>query len=297
MKVDSISFNDLMRLAPTKPHESHPFEQSLGAGPYIFKQYQRGESKCAHCGRPIKRIFRIATAAQEMFDIGSECILNLAEVDTSTIALKTDVKRAQRLAVQEEKATKKKALRDKMWADKRAEAKATYPDELAWLVAFEGRNSFYESLQHQLHEYGGLSEKQWHCITKALNPPEPPPQESFSLAVGTTVIVTKFLAHRIGEETGLTRPHFAIEIEKVTRETQKAYQVRAKLSAQRTNHCCVCGRLLTNPNSVIRGIGPICGGYYEVDNLEALAEKLRTVNKTIEMWLPKSQIKEERPAE
>lgn len=123
------------------------------------------------------------------------------------------------------------------------------------------------------------------------------PKRAFTLAVGEVVRVSKFIARKIGHEAGLNRAHFLLEVVEVHDETAKAYKLKVRMSAQRSNRCCVCGLELTNPESVQNGIGPECGDGYKLDwksdrpALEQLAEKLRVAS-VVDLWLPKSVIKE-----
>lgn len=265
----------------------------LGPRPFRFTGLTHGASKCALCGKRITNLYGVQAGDGSSHFVGSECILGMANGFEAHLV--GQVKVAKRNYDAQKRAAREAARREQ---ERKAALESTekeYAPQAAWLRAYKGYSSFYESLQRQLAQNGGLSPRQWECVSNAIaKANEPKPERVFSLAVGTTLIVSKFFARIIGEKTGLTRPHFAIEILGVEAETEKAYKVTAKLSAQRTAHCCVCGKRLTNPNSVAAGIGPICGGFYEVDNLEALAEKLRSVEATVDMWIPKSQIKEER---
>jgi rRNA maturation protein Nop10 len=46
------------------------------------------------------------------------------------------------------------------------------------------------------------------------------------------------------------------------REIAKDPAAAAKAYGLKFNHCCICGRELTNPESRVRGIGPICAGRF-----------------------------------
>lgn len=85
-------------------------------------------------------------------------------------------------------------------------------------------------------------------------------------------------------------------------ETPKAVYLfgHGTLETQKMGMCCVCGRTLTHPVSVLLGIGPECGehwwdweriGGYSEENIA----KLRTIiyDMKIDQWIPKSCIKEE----
>jgi len=112
---------------------------------------------------------------------------------------------------------------------------------------------------------------------------------------GMTIVISKWKAKEIAEAAGFTRPHFAMDVLKVERETERAIQLTMRLSAQRTTHCGVCGIRLTNPESVTAGIGPICaeksGVSFSGTSLAELSEALKTTRE-VTSWLPKSAIKE-----
>lgn len=88
-----------------------------------------------------------------------------------------------------------------------------------------------------------------------------------------------------------------IFIGKILKETPKAVYIYGHGSAEtrKTGRCCMCGRKLTHPVSVILGIGPECGkhfwnwdavGGYTSENVERLKGKLQDI--TIDTWMPKS---------
>lgn len=124
-----------------------------------------------------------------------------------------------------------------------------------------------------------------------------PVEREFTIAVGETIRINKFHAKRIGDAAGLTRAHFVFEVVGVLDESPKAYRLKLKAKAQRSGHCCVCGLPLTNPESVMKGIGPDCGDGYKLDwnsdkdLLLQLSEKL-SIYSEVTTWLPKAAIKE-----
>lgn len=74
---------------------------------------------------------------------------------------------------------------------------------------------------------------------------------------------------------------------------------RGTLETQKMGCCCVCGRTLTHPVSVLLGIGPECGGHwwnwnavggYSEENLAKL--RLVIFDMKIDQWIPKSCIQE-----
>ena len=50
--------------------------------------------------------------------------------------------------------------------------------------------------------------------------------------------------------------------------------------------------MLTNPESIAAGIGPICGAGYGVMTWQEVEAKLANVPVVAKVWVPKSQIKE-----
>lgn len=274
-----------------KPVVRHAFE-NVGAGPYKFLGIEAGSSKCADCGKHIKNLYRVQIGNGTIVDVGSECILKLSRTDTKSLVQVAKSAKAKWDSKKREAAKAKKHAAQA--ALSRESSLQKYPAEVAFLESYVGNSGFLCSLKNQLAKFGGLSEKQWPYVRDAIVQASMPKQAKvFTLAVGETIIVKKFIAKKIGEKTGLNHPHFAIEVLEVKAESAKAYLIVGKLSAQRTSHCCVCGLSLTNAVSVLAGIGPICADRYNVSTTEELHAKLQTQYKaTVETWIPKSQIKE-----
>jgi len=92
----------------------------------------------------------------------------------------------------------------------------------------------------------------------------------------------------------------------VLKETERAVYIYGQGTTQttKTGICCVCGRTLTHPVSVILGIGPECGGHfhdwkaiggYTEANIERLKSAVKEIK--IDQWLPKSVIKTKEASE
>jgi hypothetical protein len=171
--------------------------------------------------------------------------------------------------------------------------------EIAWLDAYKGTFDFYLSLKAQYAKKGKLSPAQISAVQKAMVRDQeraaPKPAQSFSITPGTVIIVGKWLAKEIAQKAGSPRAHHALEIVSVLGETERAYKLKVKLSAQRTSFCGVCGKPLSNPESVADGIGPICAQKWDLpsSNLLALADALNLMRLVeVETWVPKATIKE-----
>lgn len=174
--------------------------------------------------------------------------------------------------------------------------------EIEWLRSYGGTFPFYLDLKRQFEAKGGLSEKQWAAITRAVER-ECTPRKSttwgndreFTYKAGDILLLKRWGAKVLAQNAGVVRPHFVVEVLETLAETPKAVRLRLRLSAQRTSHCGICGIALTNPHSVDAGIGPICAGRagvsYGEKSLDELAEQLREVGE-VETWLPAGAIKE-----
>jgi hypothetical protein len=84
----------------------------------------------------------------------------------------------------------------------------------------------------------------------------------------------------------------------VVRETQKAMLVKLNGFLRPSGTCLHCGRRLTNPVSLLYGIGPICGEHFNINPLSS-AEELHSIYEEMarlmgevkwEGWIPKSQV-------
>lgn len=166
-----------------------------------------------------------------------------------------------------------------------------------FLRQYNGNNSFLLSLKNQYLYKGYLSESQLFHLNRAMQPKlelviKP---ESFTLQAGEVLLIRKRAATDIVEQSGYTKPFYTFKVIEVLRETQKAYQVKVRLSAQKTSWCNCCGLPLTDERSVIAGIGPICAENHGLPwGDRSLLEMDIKLRETIEVtaWLAKSMIKE-----
>lgn len=174
-----------------------------------------------------------------------------------------------------------------------------FADVVAWLRSYNGTFPFYLSLKAQLEKNGKLSPKQVDAVVRAMErdhaKAEAQANRTYSIAPGAVIVVGKWLAKEIAIKAGYPRAHHVLEVVEVLGETDRAYQLKVKLSAQRTSRCGVCGLTLTNPESVRDGIGPICAEKSELPSrdLVALAEKFKLMCLVdVVTWVPKASIKE-----
>jgi hypothetical protein len=179
-----------------------------------------------------------------------------------------------------------------------------YPTECAWLESYSDTFPFYLSLKSQLAQRNSLSPTQLlrvqEAIAREFSRIAPTTPREFSLKPEQVIQVTKWAAHKVAETAGLTRPHFALKVIQVLAETERAIQLEVRLTASRTSFCCICGLKLTNAESVIAGIGPICSGRtgvsFSQSSLAELEQQLLTTQ-NVTTWLPKRAVKNFRTSE
>jgi hypothetical protein len=181
------------------------------------------------------------------------------------------------------------------WGEENAEV-------VEWLTNYKGTFDFYLSLKAQLEKKGELSPNQVATIHRAIDRDkvravEQAKPKAYTIAPGTVIVVNQFAAEDLAAMAGRARnrKHHTFLVTQVHAETEKAYRLTLRFSAQRTSHCGVCGLTLKNPESVARGIGPICAEKYGIDYsgdcLKELSDKLSS-EVEVTSWIPKRSIKE-----
>lgn len=171
-----------------------------------------------------------------------------------------------------------------------------------WIENYTGSFDFILSLKAQLLVKGYLSEKQMSAAERCMQKDQQPkltlvkPAPSFSVKAGQVLEVSKGFAKKIAQQNGSDKTFYNFEILEVKAETQKAILVLTKASAKVTSHCCVCGRTLTDPASILSGIGPVCADnngipHGDVEVTKAALEEIATKEIAVETWIPKSTIK------
>lgn len=162
-----------------------------------------------------------------------------------------------------------------------------------YLESYNGTHPFLLSVKEQLQENGSISDRQAEAVSKFMANDRSATHE----LVGKTIEIKAWLAKSLSTEKNI-QMFRNIVVNQVVRETPKAYLIRAKLAAKPAVNCHVCGRDLDNEISIATGIGPVCaekiGFERNLDKYQLLTAIQELVEKTgiIELWLPKSQIKE-----
>jgi len=173
--------------------------------------------------------------------------------------------------------------------------------EIKWIIANAGTNDFAHSLDQQLLRTGNLTEKQVAAVTRQLNRPAAAPieaievgsvakmQEAFASAIESGLKRPKMrlagfvlkLAPATGRNKGAiyvtSSDEYLGKIADGTftpaRDCDAGKQAEivalcadplaaAVAYGRETGQCACCGRELTDPESIERGIGPICAEKY-----------------------------------
>lgn len=184
------------------------------------------------------------------------------------------------------------------------------PKVVNFLRAYKGSFPFLVSVRDYFETHGRLTEGQTNAVLKSIayeenkgravsaETPSPFVPKPFTIHPGQRIRVGPTQARKFAALAELIRPHFTFEVLFVKVETAHAYLLVLEANAQRSGVCCICGRALTNPESVTHGIGPVCGNGYALNwssdraALLQLAEKLKVISKPFETWVPKKAIKE-----
>lgn len=181
-----------------------------------------------------------------------------------------------------------------------AEWAAAHPAEYAWMTRNAAPGSFAASLLEWLHKFGSLTERQLSAVSGKVE--KVVQQRASAPAVSTTELEDAFARARAAglQRVRVTigkivvkpaSPHssnpgalYVVDdgtyMGKVMQgrfhrsrdcgPEQEALVLRlladpktaAETYGKETGNCCICNRLLTDPESVARGIGPICAGRF-----------------------------------
>ena len=170
----------------------------------------------------------------------------------------------------------------------------------SWIENYTGNFDFILSLKTQLLVKGYLSDNQIAAAERCMNRAKQPKLEvvkpRFSVEPGQVLELKKSFAKKIAQQNGSDKTFFNFEVLEVKAETARALLVRTKASAKVTSQCCICGRVLTDPASILSGIGPICADnagipHGDVEVTKAALEELASKEVEVETWIPKSAVK------
>lgn len=178
---------------------------------------------------------------------------------------------------------------------------------IAYIQDYHGNSSFFLSVQTQLRDRGSLSERQIAKIHEILEQKPTPAVAPVAAADfkpsynnGVILELRSFIAKKLQEEFQLQHTFRNVEVLETLRETEKAIQVRLKLSPRYSTRCCVCGLPLDTEISRATGIGPVCAKNWGISRygsnaahevIKELESRLEKVMTDRPFWIPRSQIR------
>ncbi len=178
-------------------------------------------------------------------------------------------------------------------------------EQMAWLEGYRGNFEYYLSLKNQYFRFGKLSPKQLASVDKAIardkeRKDAPLAPIDSTIPVGSVLQIKKWIAKELADKYALPSVWRNIVVIAVYRETDRAIQITAQMSAEVGRCCHICGLALTNKVSRATGIGPICADNNGIERVEVeQAEKMLTRLQAMAQsqgtfgpfWIPKSQYK------
>lgn len=175
-------------------------------------------------------------------------------------------------------------------------------EDLQKIAKYDGPSNFVNDIKSKLLKYGTLTQNQIQAglnqIEKELN--QKNTHKMNIPTVGETIKVGRRIGERLKETYNLKFNPILLDITKVLAVSPKAVKFEAKLTEKRGKVCCVCARTLTDELSMLSGVGKMCSDHVGVPYLTNKSqaesfrqEYLKRINElgTMEVWVPKSQIK------
>ena len=174
-------------------------------------------------------------------------------------------------------------------------------EDLKKIMSYQGGNEFVMKLKTQFETYRNLTERQIATGIRQIKKEKSPSRDLEISLNNESIKLKRGVALRLKEEYGLDFMPILVDLVKTTKISEKAVRVSVKMTEQNGDVCRCCGLELTDPFSVLTGMGAICakrlGVQYIKDQSEVerfkvdLKKRIEEVGE-FEFWLPKSQIKE-----
>jgi len=175
------------------------------------------------------------------------------------------------------------------------------PEDVKTIMSYEGGNEFVMKLKTQYETWRNLTERQIAAGIRQIKKEKSPARDLVISLNNESIKLKRGVALRLKEEYGLEFMPILVDLVKTTKLTEKAVRVSVKLTEENGDVCRCCGLELTDPFSVLTGMGAVCakrlGVKYIKDQSEVerfkidLKKRIEEVGE-FEFWLPKTQIKE-----
>jgi hypothetical protein len=174
-------------------------------------------------------------------------------------------------------------------------------EDLKTIMSYEGGNEFVLKLKTQYETWRNMSERQIAAGIRQIKREKTPSRDLVVSLNNESIKLKRGVALRLKEQYGLEFMPILVDLVKTTKITEKAVRVSVKLTEENGDVCRCCGLELTDPFSVLTGMGAICakrlGVTYikDVNEIERfkvdLKKRIEEVGE-FEFWLPKTQIRE-----
>ena len=177
----------------------------------------------------------------------------------------------------------------------------TLPEELKTILNYNGANEFVMKLKTQYETWRNLSDRQIAAGIRQIKKEKSPARDINISLDNESIKLKRGVALKLKSEYGLDFMPILVDLVKAVKISEKAVRVSVRMTEENGDVCRCCGLELTDPFSVLTGMGAICakrlGVKYIKDPSEVnrfkieLRKRIEEVGE-FEFWLPKTQIKE-----
>lgn len=175
-------------------------------------------------------------------------------------------------------------------------------EDMQIIAKYDGPNTFVNDIKSKLMKYGTLTENQIRASLSQIQKDEDKKNtHKMNIpTVGETIKVGRKIGENLKQTYGLKFNPILLDITKVLGVSPRAVKFEAKLTEKRGKVCCICAKTLTDELSMLSGVGKLCSEHvgipYLKDKSQAESyrqEYLKRIEEisTMEVWVPKSQIK------
>jgi hypothetical protein len=175
------------------------------------------------------------------------------------------------------------------------------PENLRTIMTYDGGNEFVLKLKTQYETWRNITESQIAAGIRQIKKEKSPARNINISLDNESIKLKRGVALRLKEEYGLEFMPILVDLVKAVKITEKAVRVSVKLTEENGDVCRCCGLELTDPFSVLTGMGAICAKRLRVDYIKDpneverfridLKKRIEEVGE-FEFWLPKTQVKE-----
>jgi hypothetical protein len=183
MSIDSNQYTQ-GRTKMTNDKKIHPFEKTLGPGPYRFVGFanipvhimeanpsafanamanlprvERGMGTCAHCNMAILNVFIVQCGDGKRYGVGSDCILKVSQEPKLISDVKKEIAKMNKTKRQENKDRHHNEIEAYLNENKEKLSKKPHPNQF---LAEQGK-TYFDYLQFKFYACGAAGLKRFHA--------------------------------------------------------------------------------------------------------------------------------------